>query len=401
MTRQPSWKRLAPRDLDMTSTRLASLPVAAAPVVHVGLLGKGTVGGSLLSLLAQRSPDPFHHNGGPDARVRLAGLADRRRLLLGDDLPARSARQALSASTLASDALRLVDHVAQLAEEGRHGAPPSTGVLVDCTAADGMEAVYAAAFARGVHVVTANKKPLTIAADAAAVLRREARAARASFLYETTAGAALPIIGTLQDLLATGDEVRAVEGSLSGTLGFLSDVVSRGERLSLAVRRARSLGYTEPHPRDDLAGLDVARKALILARELGASIELHDIPVEPFVPAALLAHDDPEALLTALADHDDAFEREVTEARARGLTLRYLATVEVLGHEAAATTVQARVGRVFVPADHPAARLQGTDAMVSFSTERYGARPLVVQGAGAGGHITASGLLAGVLSLAR
>ncbi len=147
-------------------------------------------------------------------------------------------------------------------------ASASRAVLVDCTAADGFESLYTRALERGVHVVTANKKALVAPLANAKALHAAARGA-AQFRYETTVGAGLPVIEPLKDLVRTGDEVRRIEGNFSGTLGFLCGELARGVTLSRAVRSAKELGYTEPHPREDLSGLDVARKALILAREAG------------------------------------------------------------------------------------------------------------------------------------
>ena len=146
-------------------------------------------------------------------------------------------------------------------------------------------------------MVAANKKPLALPLERRAALSGVARRHFRAWHYETTVGAGLPVIETLRNLVATGDVVERIDGSLSGTLGFLCQEVMAGTPLSVAVRTARDRGYTEPHPRDDLSGLDVARKALILARELGLSLELDDVAVEPFVDASLLAEDDPEQFL--------------------------------------------------------------------------------------------------------
>ena len=209
-------------------------------------------------------------------------------------------------------------------------------------------------------------------------------------------GAGLPVIETLKNLVATGDVVQRIDGALSGTLGFLCQEVMAGTPLSVAVRIARDRGYTEPHPRDDLSGLDVARKALILARELGLPLELGDVAVEPFVDASLLAEDDPERFLDRLAAHDDAFAAQVERYAASGRTLRYLA--QILPH---AEGQKVRVSPVAVERDHPAVPLRGAEALVAFTTSRYRDYPLIVRGAGAGGDVTAAGVLADVLRLTQ
>ena len=221
------------------------------------------------------------------------------------------------------------------------------------------------------------------------------RHAAVALRYETTVGAGLPIFETVKNLIRTGDRVLRLEGSLSGTLGFLANEVSRGERLSAALRTARARGYTEPHPRDDLGGTDVARKALILARELGLAVELDEVALEPFGPTSLLALDDVDRFLNAVVGYDDEFGYTVSRLQEDGLELRYLASID----PGAAPRV--RVGVVGVPPEHPARRLRGTEAFVAIYSERYREHPLVVQGPGAGGAVTAGGVLGDVLAIAR
>lgn len=270
-------------------------------------------------------------------------------------------------------------------------------VLVDCTAADGMEALYERAWARGIHVVGANKKPLTLPQARRDAMLEHARTHRRAYRYETTVGASLPVIATLQQLVRTGDTLRLVEGSFSGTLGYLTNLLMDGARVDVAVRDARAAGYTEPLPQDDLSGLDVARKAIILARELGLQVELDEVALTPLVPASVLAHRDLDAFLDALAAHADAMAAEVDALRADGRVLRYLARIDPAAPARGAPLVQ--VGPVGVAADHPAARLRGTEAFVAFTTRRYAEYPLLVQGAGAGGAVTAAGVLSDTLGL--
>lgn len=353
--------------------------------VNVLLLGKGTVGGHLLDQIAAERANLRERY---DLDLRLAGVVDRRASLFEPaGLDPRVAREALTRSTEPSVIVSLLDRL-------KHLPVP---VLVDCTAAEGMEAIYAEAFARGIHVVTANKKPLASPTSVREALFDAARRAHRALRYETTVGASLPVIETLKNLVRTGDRVRRIEGCFSGTLGYLANEVTRGEPLSRALLAARSLGYTEPHPRDDLSGTDVARKALILARELGLRLDLADVEVDAFVPSVLFAHDDVDAFLAATARNDDAFEASVAALRAQGRVLRYLATIA----ERPGGSAAVRVAPVGVAADHPAARLRGTEALVAFETERYRQYPLVVQGAGAGGAVTAAGVLADVLALSQ
>ena len=283
------------------------------------------------------------------------------------------------------------DPVAVLAELRRLPVP----VLIDCTAGDGMEALYAEAFRRRIHVVSANKKPLAIEWSRREALRAAARENHVSWHYETTVGASLPVIETLAQLVRTGDAVRRITASLSGTLGFLCDELMAGTRLSAAVRKARELGYTEPHPAEDLSGRDVTRKALILAREVGLRLDLADVTVEPFVPERLLAATELDSFFRSLEAYDDQIARRIDGYRAEGRALRYLARIE----RGASPVV--RVGPVAVDQGHPAAGLRGTEALVAFTTARHKVLPLAVRGAGAGGAVTASGVLADILRTAQ
>jgi homoserine dehydrogenase len=208
-------------------------------------------------------------------------------------------------------------------------------------------------------------------------------------------GASLPVLATLRRLVRSGDRILRVEGSLSGTLGFLAAELQRATPLSLALRWAMGLGHTEADPRDDLSGLDSARKALVLARELGAHAGIEGVQMEPFLPRELLSPGSPDALLQALRPHDDAMASRVEDLRRRGKALRYLARIAV-GPE---RTFTIRVGPEEVDLDHPAARLVGVEAYVAFTTVRHPERPLVVQGTGVGGANTAGALIAEIFRI--
>ena len=266
----------------------------AEPVIHILLLGRGTVGRSLLTQLAAQT-DVLRTDHG--VRLKLVGLADSSQCVFDE----RGVTDAQALAQLApgpkmertSARSEWGPKMERTSERSERGKPERTSarwergpldaelldrlsrlsapVLVDCTAAEGMEQVYAAAFRRGIHVVAANKKPLTIDYPRRQELIAAARHHSRSFLYETTCGASLPVIETLKNLVRTGDVVHRIEGSLSGTLAYLADELMHGVPLSRAVAAAQRKGLTEPHPRDDLSGLDVARKAVILARELGCA----------------------------------------------------------------------------------------------------------------------------------
>ncbi len=265
----------------------------------------------------------------------------------------------------------------------------SNPVLVDVTA-DDTGATLKVALAAGMHVVLANKRPLTARRKLYNELITLAETHGRRLLHETTVGAGLPIIDTFHKLVDSGDRITKIEGCPSGTLGYLFGEMGRGRRFSEALRGAIAKGYSEPDPRDDLSGMDVARKALILGRLLGFPGELSDIEVESLVPPEgrrlTLAE-----FLRRLEDYDPRWDARVRAARARGGVLRYLATV---------TPKRIRVGLVAVDRSSTLASLNGTDNQFIFTTTRYRTNPLVITGPGAGPAVTAGGILNDLLKLA-
>lgn len=353
------------------------------------VLGRGTVGSHLLQQIhAQREFLQKEH----DLRLDVVGLGSSRQLLYdesGIDLNGWNDRLESDGAQDAS-VVEMTD--AKLEAFARLPVP----ILVDCTGADDMDELYLRAFAQGIHVVAANKKPLTIPWNEREALMQFARKTHREYHYETTVGASLPVIDTLKNLVRTGDSVRLIEGSFSGTLGYLTNELMRGKPLEAAVREAKDLGYTEPLPQDDLSGLDVARKALILARELDLDLNLEDVVVEPMVPAALIEELDLEKFFAGLKGYEDTFAKEIQQIRDEGKVLRYIARIDPNAEGAKLT-----VSPVAVDAEHPAASLRGSEAFVAFTTERYQDYPLVVRGSGAGGAVTAAGVLADILRIAQ
>lgn len=351
--------------------------------VSVFVLGTGTVGSHLFAHLASRQQQLHREQG---LLLRLVGVADSRRARLSPEGLDPGEGRGLLAEAPPAQIERLLASLAQFP------AP----VLVDCTAADGMDALYLEAFARGIHVVSANKKPLVASWSGWRALRDQAHRHHRSFLYETTVGASLPVVETLKNLVRTGDEVHTIEGCFSGTLGYLCHELMLGTPLSKAVSEARRRGYTEPHPGDDLSGLDVARKALILAREIGLTLELSDVHVEPFVPSHLLVEKSVETFIDALSGYDSEVAAQIQRLKSQGKVLRYLARVDLTSDRPSLA-----VAPVAVDVDHPAARLRGSEAFVGFTTARYAEYPLIIQGAGAGGAVTAAGVLSDIFTVAQ
>jgi homoserine O-acetyltransferase len=356
--------------------------------VSLLVLGKGKVGRELLEQIRTQRTELERDY---DVLLRVVGIADTRGAALDEaGIDLESWAEGLAAAPPGGPvdgrtAPALLDRLARLPRP----------VLVDLTAADGMEEVYEQAFRRGIDVVASNKRPLAVAPRRLEQLRAARRQHHRHWHYDTAVGASLPVVGTLRRLVRTGDRLRRVEGSLSGTLGFLCTELARGVPLSLAARWAMGLGYCEADPRDDLSGLDSARKALILAREVGATLALEDVRVEPFVPRELLAPGTPDELISALRRHDDAMAARIEALRRAGKVLRYLARIG----PAADGRLEIRVGPEELDVDAPAARLVGVEAYVAFTTARHADRPLVVQGTGVGGSNTAGGVLAEIFRL--
>lgn len=262
-------------------------------------------------------------------------------------------------------------------------------VLVDLTA-DDTAPVLEQALTHGMDLVLANKRPLTGRRAVSEALWQTARARGRRVLHEATVGAGLPIIDTFHKLTESGDRVERIEGLLSGTLGFVLSEVTAGTPFSRAVRNAMGRGYTEPDPREDLSGMDVGRKALILARLLGYPGELSRSAVESLVPKWGRALPLPD-FLARLEELDAGWRRRVQDAAADGTVLRYVAAV---------TPAKISVGLRAVPMANPLASIKGSDNQLVFTTARYKSNPLVITGPGAGAEVTAAGVLNDVLRLA-
>ena len=352
------------------------------------VVGKGKVGSELLEQIrVQRTELERDY----DVVLRVAGVADRRgTVLVEDGIDLDRWREQLADAPQGGPldvrtAPALLDRLARLPRP----------VLVDVTADDAMAEVYEQAFRRGIDVVSSNKRPLAAPGRRLEAVRLARRQRARHWHYDASVGASLPVLATLRRLVRSGDRIIRVEGSLSGTLGFITGELQRGTPLSLALRWAMGLGYTEADPRDDLTGVDSARKALILAREMGGVVEPEDVQIEPLLPAARLPAGGPDELIHGLRSQDEAMAARVEALRAQGKVLRYLAHVGPgNGH-----ALSVRVGPEAVDAELPAARLVGVEAFVAFTTARHPDRPLLVQGSGVGGASTAGALLAEIFRL--
>ena len=218
-----------------------------------------------------------------------------------------------------------------------------------------------------------------------------AREYNANFLFETNVGAGLPVINTLNDLTRSGDRINRIEAVLSGTLNFVFNNYDGSRSFSSVVRQAQAEGYTEPDPRLDLSGTDVARKILILAREAGYRLEMSDIENKGFLPESCL-QGSVEDFYSEMEKHEDYFRELLETAKIQGLSLKYIASFD---------NGKASVGLQSIDAAHNFANLSGKDNAVLFYTNRYADFPLVVKGAGAGADVTAAGVFADIIRAAR
>ena len=350
--------------------------------VHVVVIGTGTVGRKLVEILAAHAPvlmaqDRIH--------LRLVGLANSRRMAWDEGgLPLADALAGLDDGAAEPADLDALD--ARLLAGGLERR-----IVVDATASEDVARRYVRWLEAGVGVVTPNKKANTLDMNTYRRLREAAGRREVSYHYETTVMAGLPVVFTVRDLLRSGDRIDHIEGVFSGTLAFLFNRLAEGTRFSEAVREAKARGLTEPDPRDDLTGEDVARKLLILARETGRSVERADLEVESLVPAAL-AEVSVEAFLNGLDALDDAWAGRVAAAEADGKRLAYIGRISDDG---------LCVGVRAVALASPFGGSKGTDNVILIQSARYHETPLVVQGPGAGPDVTAAGLLADLVKAAE
>jgi bifunctional aspartokinase / homoserine dehydrogenase 1 len=347
--------------------------------LSIGLIGPGTVGRVLLAQIATQLDRLRELN--LDLRVR--GIASSKRMLLEEtsiDLTRWSERMAEAGEPL--DLQKFVNHVQ--ADYVPHTA------IIDCTASAIIADQYRDWLARGIHLVTPNKKANSGSLPYYRALQEAKRSAGTHYLYEATVGAGLPVIHTLRDLHSTGDDITQIEGIFSGTLAYLFNVFDGTESFSSIVRAAKAKGYTEPDPRDDLSGVDVARKLIILGREMGLTLEIADVQVEGLVPESL-TQCSVEEFMARLPESDAAMAAAFTDARSKNQVLRYVGRIDAAG--------KATVGLMRLDQKHAFANIALTDNVVRFATRRYCDNPLIVQGPGAGPEVTAAGVFSDLLRL--
>lgn len=342
--------------------------------IDLVLIGCGTVGSALLGQLAKQAAWLTGHGIG----LSLVAITDSRRMIINQNgLDPSTWREHLEQSTQAFS----VDTLMAL------GPGLSNPVLVDCTASDAIPDHYTGFMMAGFNIITPNKRGNTGSMERYLSFKHMALRHRRRYLYETTVAAGLPVVENLQNLLHAGDRLDSFSGILSGSLSFLLGRLDEGATFSTAVREAMERGFTEPDPRDDLAGIDVARKVLILAREAGLSLELSDIEVEGLVPQAYMALDRDE-FLARLPELDAEWAERVSTATRDGRVLRFVGSIE---------SGRGRVGLRAVGPEHPLFAVKGGENALAFYTRYYSPVPLLLRGYGAGAEVTAAGIIADVM----
>jgi bifunctional aspartokinase / homoserine dehydrogenase 1 len=347
------------------------------PSIDVFLVGCGVVGSELLAQIQRQQA--FLQSR--QVKVTVYGIANSKAVLLSQDgidlqnwqTALESARQTFSLDTLNEFA------------QQQHLTNP---VLVDCTSSEHVAAQYADFLAAGFHIVTPNKKANTASLNYYRQLRQVAQQHRRRFLYETTVGAGLPVIDTLQGLLNAGDELTAFEGILSGSLSYIFGELETGKTLSDVTKQAKALGFTEPDPRDDLSGMDVARKLLILAREAGMALDLSDVEVESVLPAQFAESASTDEFIRQLPELDNAFAQRIATAKAEGKVLRYIGEI---------SEGKCKVAIKALAADHPLAKVKEGENALAIYSRYYQPIPLVLRGYGAGAAVTSAGVFSDIM----
>ncbi|MFH1195610.1 MAG: bifunctional aspartate kinase/homoserine dehydrogenase I [bacterium] len=346
------------------------------------LIGTGLVGGELLNLIQSEKSNLEKQLGN---RIKLVGIANSKKMSFNEKgIEPDNWREELNTSATKSSVTSFIEKMVKL-------NLPNT-ILVDCTANDSVVPYYEKILNDSVSIVTPNKIANSSSITHYNKIRAAAKRNNVQFLYGTNVCSAMPVISTINDMVTSGDEVKKIEGILSGTLSYIFNEMKKEIKFSAIVSDAREKGFTEPDPRDDLNGLDVARKILILARETGAQIELANVEIESLIPAKLNKIKSASQFMLKLNEFDKLFEERRSKAAKKGKVLSYIASYE---------NGKAKVGIQEISEEHPFFNLCGIDNIVSITTKYFDVKPLVIKGRGAGARFTASGVLSDILRVSN
>lgn len=347
--------------------------------IHVFMIGVGLIGSTLLKQIEEQKETLKTQNG---LELTIAGLANTKKMIFSENgINLSDWKSNLESSSEVSESQLFVQKMIDM--------NLSNSIFIDNTADSKIPDLYEKVFGASISVATPNKVAASSAYDQYNLLKQSAKKNNVQFLFETNVGAGLPVISTLRNLIHSGDRIIRIEAVLSGSVSFIFNNFDGGKPFSRLVTEAKELGYTEPDPRDDLSGADVARKITILAREAGYKVETSDVVIHPILPERCLKAKDVDSFFEKLKEEDSFFNGLLTNAKSEGGVLRFIAKaedgriscgVEVVGH------------------DSPFFNLGGSDNMIVFTTQRYKQRPLVVRGPGAGAEVTAAGVFAEIIS---
>jgi len=349
--------------------------------LNVFLMGIGTVGGHLLSQLKKQQEKLLREN---HLKIKLTGVANTKKMFFNrDGIDIAQFRERLDNSNRTSS---LEGYVKEMTELNIYNS-----VFVDCTASEEVAGLYKRILESNISVVTANKVAASSDYINYSNLKNTAKRKGIKFLFETNVGAGLPIISTLNDLVHSGDRILKIQAVLSGTLNFIFNTLSPECKFSESIRMAKERGYSEPDPRIDLSGVDVARKILILIRESGYKMEMEDITINRFIPDEYFEVPVHE-FFKKISQVDEDFEKRRTELEEKGKKWRFVANFQ---------EGKAWAGLEEVPREHPFYDLEGSNNMVMYTTERYQESPMLIKGYGAGASVTAAGVFADLIKVSN
>ncbi|MEN8116036.1 MAG: bifunctional aspartate kinase/homoserine dehydrogenase I [Bacteroidota bacterium] len=349
--------------------------------LNIFLMGIGTVGGNLLQQLEKQQEKLLIEK---HLRLKLTGVANSEKMLFNrEGIDISTFKESLGKSEKQSDFQGFLNEMKAM--------NIYNSVFVDCTASDDVATIYKEILNSNISVVTANKVAASSDYSNYAELKKIAKRKGVKFLFETNVGAGLPIINTLNDLVNSGDRILKIEAVLSGTLNYIFNTISEEIPFSKTIRMAKIGGYSEPDPRVDLSGVDVARKILILARESGYQIEMDDVTINRFMPDSCFKGSLDE-FWNGIADLDAEFEQNRKKLEAEDKKWRFVASFE---------NGKAEVGLQVVDSSHPFYDLEGSNNLVMYTTERYNEFPMLIKGYGAGASVTAAGVFADLIKVSN
>ncbi len=348
--------------------------------LNLFIAGVGLIGGTLIRQIAKNSDYLVKDH---KLKINIVGMANSKKMIFNEDgLPLENWKQDLLQNGTPGNIRDFIQHMTNLNLQN--------AVFADCTSSEEVVNGYEEILKHSISITTPNKLASSGDLDFFIKLKQVAKKNDVKYLYETNVGAGLPVITTLNDLKNSGDRILKIEGVLSGTLSYIFNSFKENVKFSQVVREAKEKGFTEPDPRDDLNGMDVARKILILSREAGLNLNLEDVEVENLLPQSCIDAPTIEAFLDELEKSDQYFADRRIISESENKALRFIAKMEN-GH--------ASVGLQSVEESNPFFALDGSDNMISFTTDRYLERPLVIKGPGAGAEVTAAGVFAEIIGL--